>query len=110
MRKFLIGLVGLFFTLPAFASLDHWTCSNETTVMYMVLDTNEGAFHLWDDRGGFLVAAKFTDVSKTPDGKPFLFAFLENGAGVGIAKTGDDKIILALTDPKGKAAGKFLCQ
>ncbi len=108
MRKFLIGLVALFFTMPAFASLDHWTCSNDSTVMYMVLDTDNGSFHLWDDRGGFLAAAKFTEASKTASGTPFLVAVLENGMGVGVAKAGNN-LILAFTDENGKAAGKFLC-
>jgi hypothetical protein len=94
MRKFLIGLVGLFFTLPAFASLDHWTCSNEQTVLYMALNTDEGNFVLWDDKGGFLTAAKFTDAAKTPAGNTMLYAILENGTGVGIAKSGENSIIL----------------
>ena len=108
MNKFIATLALLFFSLPAFASLDHWTCSNETTVMYMVLDTSEGSFHLWDDKGGFLAAAKFTDSSKTSNGTPFLVATLENGVGVGVAKV-NNNLILAFTDEKGKAAGKFLC-
>ena len=108
MRKLLIGMVALLATSPAFASLDHWTCSNDKTVMYMVIDTDAGSFHLWDDRGGFLAAAKFTESAKTDNGTPFLAAILENGMGVGVAKV-NNNLILAFTDSNGKAAGRFLC-
>ena len=108
MRKFLIGLAALLATAPAFASLDHWTCSNEQTVLFMVLNTDEGSFHLWDDRGGFLAAAKFIEKGQTKNGVPFLVAMLENGMGVGVAKSGNN-LVLAFTDPNGKAAGRFIC-
>lgn len=110
MRKFLIGLVALLFTAPAFASLDHWTCSNDTTVMFMVLNTDEGSFHLWDDKGAFLASAKFTERSETKDGIPFAAAELENGVMIGIAKTSDNKMILAIAGSDTKKAARFLCQ
>lgn len=106
MRRFIVGLTALLFTLPAFAGLDHWTCSNDKTVMYMVLDTDEGVFHLWDDRGAFLASAKFTETGKTKQGLPFLAAELDDGVAVGVAKQGNT-LILALTSDKGSA--RFIC-
>lgn len=106
MNKFLVTLAALLFTSPAFAGLDHWTCSNDSTVMYMVLNTDDGNFHLWDDKGQFLAAAKFTDVGKTKNGTPFLAAELDNGVAVGIAKQGNT-IILAFTSDKGNS--RFVC-
>ncbi len=108
MRKLLIGLVALFFTLPAFASLDHWTCSNDTTVMFMALDTSDGQFVLWDDKGQFLAAAKFTEAGETKDGTPFLAAELENGVAVGIAKSGNT-VILAIAGDANEKAARFVC-
>lgn len=109
MRKFLIGLTALLFTAPAFASLDHWTCSNDTTVMFMVLNTDEGSFHLWDDKGAFIASAKFTERSETKDGIPFAAAELENGVMIGVAKTNDNKLILAIAGADTKKAARFLC-
>lgn len=106
MRRFIVGLTALLFTLPAFAGFDHWTCSNDKTVMYMVLDTDNGAFHLWDDRGSHLASAKFTDTGETKNGTPFLAAELDNGIMVGVAKQGST-LILALTSDKGSA--RFTC-
>lgn len=108
MKKLFVTLAALLFTSPAFAGLDHWTCSNETSVLYMALNTDEGNFVLWDDKGQFLAAAKFSDSAKTPAGNTMLYAILDSGVGVGVAKSGDN-LILAITDAKGKAAGKFLC-
>jgi hypothetical protein len=110
MRKFLIGLVALFFTMPAFASLDHWVCSNESTVMYMALNTGEGSFVLWDDKGGFLAAAEFTDKSETKDGTPFLVAELDSGVLVGVAKVADNKLVLAIASNAEEKATRFICQ
>jgi len=107
MRKFLIALTALFFTMPAFAAVDHWTCSNENTVMYLIMDTDTPAFTLFDDKGAFLVSAKFEGQEKTPDGNPFLYANFE-GFSVGIAKGGNNTLILALADEKGGV--KFICQ
>lgn len=106
MRKLLIGLTALFLTTPAFAGLDHWTCSNDQTVMFMVLNTEDGSFHLWDDKGQFLAGAKFTDSGKTKNGTPFLAAELDNGVAVGVAKQGNT-LILAITSDKGSS--RFVC-
>lgn len=109
MKKLLVTLAALLFTSPAFAGLDHWTCSNDSTVLYMVLNTDEGDFHLWDDKGRFLAAAKFTEASKTKDGVPFLAAELENGTMVGVAKAGNTLILAIATDAKTPAI-RFTCQ
>ena len=106
MRKLFIGLTAFLFALPAFAGLDHWTCSNDNTVMYMVVNTDEGTFHLWDDRGQFLASAKFTDTGTTKNGTSFLAAELDNGVAIGVAKQGNS-LILALTSDKGSA--RFIC-
>lgn len=108
MRKVLIGLVALFSTSPAFASIDHWTCSNDQTVMYMVLDTTDGVFMLWDSDGKFLAGAKFTGGNKTANGLSFLTAVLKNGLGVGIAKRGDN-LILAFTKGTKQASATLIC-
>lgn len=109
MRKLLIGFLALFFTLPAFASVDHWTCSNEQTVMYLVLDTDDGNFMLWDDQGQFLVGAKFTGTAKTKSGTPFLVAELDGGTMIGMAKD-ENRLILAITKDGGDTAiAKFTC-
>lgn len=106
MRKFLIGLTALFLSAPAFASLDHWTCSNDSTVLYFILDTDEGNFMMFDDQGGFLAAAKFTAVEKTKNGTPFMYAEVADDLAVGVSKAGDS-LVLALTN--GKDTAKFLC-
>lgn len=107
MRNLLIGLTALFLTSPAFASVDHWTCSSDNTVLYLVLDTSDGNFMLWDDRGQFLAAAKFTEAGKTKNGTPFLAAELDNGTAVGIAKQGST-LVLAISAPNNEAA-RFTC-
>ena len=109
MKKLFVTLAALLFTLPAFAGLDHWTCSNDQTVMFMALNTDEGTFVLWDDKGQFLAAAKLTIESKTKDGVPFLAAELDNGLMVGVAKTGDTLILAIASDAK-TTATRFTCQ
>jgi hypothetical protein len=109
MKKLLVTLAALLFTSPAFAGLDHWTCSNETTVLFMVLNTDEGSFHLWDDKGLFLASAKFTEKSQTKDGIPFLAAELDNGTMVGVAKSGNTLILAIASDAKTQAT-RFTCQ
>jgi hypothetical protein len=108
MNRFCAAAALLSLSFSADAALDHWTCSNDTTVMFLALDTDDGNFVLWDDGGQFLAAAKFTDSSKTASGVPFFIATLDNGIGVGVAKSGDN-LILAFTDAKGKAINRFLC-
>jgi hypothetical protein len=76
--------------------------------MYMVLNTDEGSFHLWDDKGMFLASAKFTEKAKTKDGVPFLAAELENGVMIGVAKAGNTLILAIAADAK-KPATRFTC-
>jgi hypothetical protein len=109
MKKLLVTLAALLFTSPVFAGLDHWTCSNETTVLFMVLNTEDGNFVLWDDKGQFLAAAEFTEASKTKDGVPFLAAQLDNGTMVGVAKSGNTLILAIASDAKTQAT-RFTCQ
>lgn len=106
MKKLFVTLAALFVTSPAFAGLDHWTCSNDSTVLYMVLNTDKGDFVLWDDKGQFLAASKFTDKSETPDGTPFLVAELDSGAMVGVAKV-DRSLVLAIS--KNSKTTRFTC-
>lgn len=109
MKKILFALIATLAAFPAFAGLDHWTCSNDQTVMFMALNTDEGTFVLWDDKGQFLAASKFTIESKTKDGIPFLAAELDNGTMVGVAKTGNT-IILAIASDAKTTATRFTCQ
>lgn len=108
---FLSALLLFTLTAPAMASVDHWTCSNDQTVMYMVLDTEDAKFFLWDDKGKYLAGAQFTDIGKTKDGIPFLSTTLENGVIVGVARRGDF-LILAITKKDGDnnpTAMSFMC-
>lgn len=109
MKKILFALIATFAAFPAFAGLDHWTCSNDKTVMYMALNTDEGTFILWDDKGSFLASAKFTDKSETKDGTPFLVAELDNGVLVGVAKTGEGTLTLAIAGNDKAKAARFTC-
>jgi hypothetical protein len=108
MRKLLIALTAFLISTPAFAALDHWTCSNDETVLFAVLDTDNAVIHLWDDRGGFLASAKFTEKGETDTGTPFLAAELPNGAAIGIAKQGNNLILAIAKDTNSKAA-RFVC-
>jgi len=108
MKKLFVTLAALLFTSPAFAGLDHWTCSNDSTVLYMALNTDKGDFVLWDDKGQFLAASTFTEASKTKDGVPFLAAELDNGTVVGVAKSGNTLILVVATDAKTPAT-RFTC-
>lgn len=107
MRKLLIGFLVFFFTLPAFASVDHWTCSNDQTVLYFILDTDAGNFMMFDDKGTFLAAAKFTSQEKSKDGTPYLYAEVTEDVAVGVAKVGEGAIVLAIVN--GKETVKFHC-
>lgn len=109
MRKLLFGLITLFASFTATASVDHWTCSNDATVLYLVLDTNGGSFMLWDDKGQYLAGAKLSVVNKTPDGIPFAAAQLENGVAIGIAKGRDKTLILAIAKNTESEAARFIC-
>lgn len=107
MNRFLGILLGALLAFPAVASVDHWTCSNEQTVMFMVLDTDAGTFILWDDKGQFLATAKFSKQAHTKDGKAFAVAELSDGVLVGVAKADDGSLVLGLSGEKG--AVKFIC-
>jgi hypothetical protein len=75
--------------------------------MYFILDTDAGNFMIFDDKGGFLAAAKFTSQEKTKDSIPYLYAEVADDLAVGVAKVRDGVIVLALTN--GKETVKFLC-
>lgn len=111
MRKLLFGLIALFFTLPAIATPDHWTCSNNQTVLYMVLNTAENVFMLWDDKGEFLAAGSFTMLATTENGKKFAAAILENGVGIGVSKGEQpNTLILAISkDAENKTSDNLIC-
>ena len=107
MRKLLIALTALFLPFTAMANLDHWTCSNETSVVYLIMDTDAGAFTLFNADGGHLVSAKFEGRDTTPDGIPFLYAHFEKFT-VGVSKGKNNTLILALADNNGGV--DFICQ
>lgn len=106
MNKLVTFFALLLFSLPTFASMDHWTCSNEQTVMYFILDTDGGDFMIFDDNGTFLAASRFSHVEKTKNGTPFMYAEIDDKLAIGITKR-DGNIILALVN--GKETAKFIC-
>lgn len=106
MNKFIATLALLFLSTPTLASVDHWTCSNDKTVLYFILDTAEGKFMMFDDGGRFLAAAKFTSMEKTKDGTPFLYSEVTSNLSVAVAKA-PNGLKLALTN--GKEVAEFSC-
>ena len=106
MNKFIALFALLFLSLPATAQIDHWTCSNDSTVLYFILDTDAGNFMMFQDTGAFLAAAKFTSMEKAKDGTPFLYAEVTSELAVAVSKA-DRGLILALSN--GKDTAKFLC-
>ena len=107
MNKLITFLAALLVTSPAFASIDHWTCSNDQTVLYFILNTEAGDFLLFDNNGQFLAASKFTQKETTKKCIPFLVADLGTTM-VAVAKNGDNSLILAVTNSKNEPV-KFLC-
>jgi hypothetical protein len=107
MNKLLVSLALLLLPLTSFAQVNHWICSNEESVLYFILDTDEGNFMMFDDKGGFLAASKFTSQEKTKDGTPFLYGEVSDKLAVGVTRDGD-YLVLALAHEKGTA--KFVCQ
>lgn len=106
MNKFIATLALLFLSFSASAQIDHWTCSNDSTVLYFILDTDAGNFMMFEDTGAFLAAAKFTSMEKTKDGTPFLYAEVTSDLAVAVSKA-DKGLVLALSN--GKETAKFLC-
>jgi hypothetical protein len=106
MRKFIVALVGLLFTLPAFAEVAHWTCSNEQTVLYLVVDGSDGKFILFDNKGAFVGSSNFVE-TKTDKGTNFFYAEI-NGTALGAIKVDTNTLVLAVTKT-GQAVSKFEC-
>jgi len=106
MNKFISLCALLLFSLPTFASIDHWTCSNDQTVLYFILDTDEGSFMMFDDKGIFIATAKFTSVEKTRSGTPFMYVELDNDVSIGVTKQGSNLVIAFIN---GKDVAKFIC-
>lgn len=109
MRKFLIGLAALLFTSPVFASVDHWTCSNDTTVMYFILDTSDGTFMLFDSGGEFLASSKFTSKEKTDNGVVFLYSEVNDKLAIGVSRS-QNNLVLAVARAGVEKAVTFRCQ
>lgn len=106
MRKFLLALVALFFTLPAAAEVAHWTCSNDQTVMYLIVDAADGKFILFDSDGVFLGNSTFVE-TKTDKGTNFFYATI-GGTAIGAMKVGEKTLVLAVTKGS-EAVTKFEC-
>jgi len=107
MRKFFIALFALFFTLPAFATPAHWTCSNDQTVMYLVVDGSDGKFILFDNKGGFLGSSTFTKQT-TDSGNPFFYAEIGTAA-IGVTRVSETAMVLAIARG-GEVITKMDCQ
>jgi hypothetical protein len=85
-----------------------WTCSNDNTVLYVVLDMqNNMAYAMFDDKGVVLAMAHFTK-KKTKEGYDFLYSALTNGVSVGLITAGKDKLVMGLTREK-EGVVKFDC-
>jgi hypothetical protein len=95
----LVLLSALTALLPgvATAELVHWTCSNNTTVLYMLLDTKSGGIQLFSDRGVFIGQSTFTEVKKV-GGKDAAFGASIDSVAIAVLKKTPDKIVLKLDD------------
>jgi hypothetical protein len=100
MRKFLIALVGLLFTLPVLAQPVHWTCSNDQTVLYMVVEPNNNLFFMFDDHGTFVASSTFAPEER--NGIHYYYAEMNTAHGktaIAVAGTGkENSLIMVLTD------------
>lgn len=111
-NRFLVSTVAAFglFSPISNADVDHWTCSNTQTVMYFVLNTNSGEFILWDDKGKFLVASKFSDKTVTKNGIPVLVARLENDTLIGLTKMNPGELTITMLPKSGKSPVSMTCR
>lgn len=110
MNKIFSFILAALFATTANAVPEHWVCSNDTSVMYLVLDPTDGTFMLWNDTGQFLAAAKLTSKTVAPNGIPVLIARLENDTLIGIARTKDSEITIAISPNDKKPPLRMNCR
>jgi hypothetical protein len=107
MRKFLLTLIGLFFTLPAVAQPTLWVCSNETTVLYMVVEATSADFFMFDSKGQSLGSSTFTK-EKTDKGTEFFFGTIGT-TGIGAMRLDETHVALIVSNGDSKTTVNFEC-
>jgi hypothetical protein len=97
-KRILLCALALF-PVIATADLVHWTCSNDTTVLFMLLDTKSGGVQLFTDTGAFLGQSAFTQTTKIND-KDVAFGARIDTVSLAILKKDETTIVLKLDDVK----------